>query len=203
LNLPADTPLILFVGNLVSVKGLDVLLDACGRLHAGGVSYTCLLIGAGPLRGELDSRVQHLGLRERIRFVGQVPNDQLPDWYRAATVFVLPSRSEGVPNVLLEAAACGAPFVASRVGGVPEVTHLGINQLVPPNDSQLLADALAAFLERDPSQAETGASMRNWDQAAGELIDFFQEVLASRRHQEPASRLAVDSPVGAGSAGRD
>ncbi|HEV3447060.1 MAG TPA: glycosyltransferase, partial [Gemmataceae bacterium] len=139
LGLPGGLPTLLFVGNLVAVKAIDILIEACARLSNRVAKFQCLLIGEGPLRPQLERQARRCGLAERVRFVGPVANDSLPDWYRAADVLVLPSHSEGVPNVLLEAAACGTPWVASRVGGVPEIAHLGVTRLVLPGDPDLLA----------------------------------------------------------------
>jgi len=123
---------VLFIGNLVEVKGIDVLFEACHRLRQGGFDFELDLIGQGPLRETLEKQVRRLGM-SHFRFRGALPQAELPDWYRAADVFVLPSRSEGVPNVLLEAMACRTPFVASRVGGIPEVAVPEVGRLVPPN----------------------------------------------------------------------
>jgi len=90
-------------------------------------------------------------LNDHVKLLGAKAHNELPDWYRAADVFVLPSRSEGLPNVLLEASACGTPFVASNVGGIPEIAHLGASKLVQPNDAQSLASAISDFLKNKPS----------------------------------------------------
>jgi glycosyltransferase involved in cell wall biosynthesis len=168
LGLDRADPVVLFVGNLVPVKGLDVLIGACARLASWGVHFTCLLIGQGPLRRSLGRRIARLGLDDRVRLMGPYPHDRLGDWYRAADLFVLPSRSEGVPVVLLEAAACGKPFVASRTGGIPEVAHLTPSLLVEPGDPDALALALRDGLAgrfpptsppaapRGPAKAESG-----------------------------------------------
>ncbi len=176
LGLSSDAAMLLFVGNLVAIKGLDVLLRAC-ELLARDFEYSCFLIGDGPLRGNLERDVARAGLTDRVRFVGPRPHAQLPDWYRAADVFVLPSRSEGVPNVLLEAAACGTPFVASRVGGIPEIAHLGESRLVPPGDVRQLAGALREFLERPaPRPARPATEQRGLAEAAQELANFLGQV---------------------------
>ena len=156
-----DAPVLLFVGNLVPVKGLDVLLRALAELKTPA---RLLLIGAGPERTTLERLAAGLGVASRVTFLGARPQDTLPDWYRAADLFVLPSRSEGVPNVLLEASACGTPWVASRVGGIPEMPGHASRRLVAPGDDNALAaaitDALAAgrpdlrTLPRPKSRAE-------------------------------------------------
>jgi glycosyltransferase involved in cell wall biosynthesis len=180
LGLPSDIPLILFVGGLRPVKAIDVLIDACARL-AGRAEFTCLIAGDGPLRLRLEQQAQALGISSRIRFLGAVANDQLPDWYRAASVFALPSHSEGVPNVLLEAAACGTPFVASRVGGIPEIAHLGTSRLVPAGDPNLLAEALAAILLEQPQSGGCALPTRTWLHTADELADYFAMIVANHR----------------------
>jgi glycosyltransferase involved in cell wall biosynthesis len=188
IDLPGNEPLLLFVGNLVPVKGLDILIEACGRLADRGAAFTCLLVGQGPLQPQIERQARRRGLEGRVRFMGSVPNDRLPDWYRAASVVVLSSHSEGVPNVLLEAAACGTPFVASRVGGIPEIAHLGPSRLVPPGDPGLLAEAVAAFFAGEAAQSvNSTVSVRSRAESAVALIGVFEQILVS--HREGTSTL--------------
>ena len=93
---------VLYVGNLLPVKGPDVLIEAAARLAAGGAAFDLHVIGRGPLRESLERRAAEAGLAGRVHFHGPMPHDRLPDWFRAADLLVLPSRSEGVPNVLRE-----------------------------------------------------------------------------------------------------
>jgi glycosyltransferase involved in cell wall biosynthesis len=170
----------LFVGRLVPVKGLDVLLDACAELARSGGRFRLCLVGDGPLRGSLEQRAGRLGLGGKVQFCGPRPHGQLPDWFRAADLFVLPSRSEGLPSVLLEATACGTPFVASRVGGIPEVAGPEGSRLVPPGDAGLLAVALADSLRggRGPARGQT--PVRGWAQSAADLDSVFEEAVRDR-----------------------
>ncbi|MDB5309376.1 MAG: family glycosyltransferase [Gemmataceae bacterium] len=178
LALPLDAPMILFVGNLVPVKGIEVLLDACSLLARRGAKFTANLIGQGPLKGALEAQVQRLGLGAHVRLRGGLPHHQLGDWFRAATVFALPSYSEGVPSVLLEAAACGTPFAASRVGGIPEIAHLAPSRLVSPGDPAALADALASsFAARETPPPR--AALTSWAESAAALARALESV-ASR-----------------------
>jgi glycosyltransferase involved in cell wall biosynthesis len=135
-------PLILFVGNLLPVKGPDLLVDALARI--AGERFRCVCIGQGPMAGKLTSQIAARGLSSRISLIGPRPQSELVRWYRAADLFVLPSRSEGVPNVLLEAAACGTPYVATSVGGIPEISDPAA--LVRPNDALALAEHIRVFL---------------------------------------------------------
>jgi peptidoglycan/xylan/chitin deacetylase (PgdA/CDA1 family) len=129
LGLAAEGRVLLWVGRMVPVKGLDVLLEACTLLRARGVEFRLYLVGDGPQRPALEAASAARGLTGMITFAGAVAHDRLPDWYRAADLFVLPSHSEGVPNVLREALACGTPFVASQVGGIPELAASGANSV--------------------------------------------------------------------------
>ncbi len=150
LGLPGDRHIALWVGRMEPVKGLDVLLDAWGRLAATAPRPLLVLVGDGGERAALERRARAFG--DSVRFVGPMPHDALPDWYRAADCVVLPSRSEGMPNVLLESLACGTPFVASDVGSVAELLEPS-SAVVPAGDAAALAAALdrqfaAAPLER-------------------------------------------------------
>lgn len=150
LGLPAGDPVVLFVGNLIPTKGVDLLLTAAATLAADGRLVRVLVVGQGPSRGTLEQQAAALGLTDRVRFTGAVAQSSLPDYYRAADVFALPSYSEGVPNVLLEAGACGIPWVATAVGGIPEITDRGAAILIPPGDAGALAAALRTAIESPP-----------------------------------------------------
>lgn len=178
LGLSDDVPLLLCVANLFRVKGLDVLISACAELAKGGLPFQCVLVGEGPLRAQLQRQIQSFGPGAQVRLVGSAAHGTLPDWYRAASVVVVPSRSEGVPSVLLEAIACGARFVATNVGGVAEIAHFGHGRLVPPEDPVALATALRAALEAAPREKPVTAYQRSHRDAARELADVFASVLA-------------------------
>lgn len=172
-------PLILYVGNLVPVKGLDILIDACGMLHRDGARFRCCLVGQGPLESRLRRKAARLGLQERIALLGPRPHTELPDWYQAATVFVLPSYSEGVPNVLLEAAACGTPFIASRVGGISEIAHGDRDQLIPPGDARALAEAMRqALLASGRAVVPPVPRAQSWADSAEQLTQLFESLVA-------------------------
>lgn len=186
LGLDPDRPMLLFIGNLLPVKGVDQLVEACGRLAGSGLDFTGHLIGQGPLRDQVAWQINRLGLEDRVKLLGSRPHEQIPDWFRAADLFVLPSHSEGVPVVLLEAAACGTPFVASRVGGIPEITHLVPSRLVPPLDVPALSEAIHDGLAgRFHPPVGGPASLRGHAEAVAEIVDLFEDVLRGRR--EPAA----------------
>jgi glycosyltransferase involved in cell wall biosynthesis len=169
-----NDPLLLFVGNLVPVKAVDVLLEACALLARGGRAFRLFIIGQGPLRNALEQQAAKLGIAERVRFLGGRLQTELADWYRAADLFVLPSLSEGVPNVLLETSACGTAWVASNVGGIPEIVRLGKGRLVPPSVPAALADAIVESLKESASPG--GAGPRSREESVAELEAFIQDV---------------------------
>ena len=148
LGLPPDAFVIVGAGRLSPEKGFDVLISALPRVVADVPIVLLVLVGDGPARIELDARVFRSGLTPAVRLVGRVAD--VEPWLRAADVVVVPSRSEGQGLVALEAMAVGAPVVASRVGGLPEVVDDCITGLlVPPEDPDALATAISR-LAHDP-----------------------------------------------------
>jgi glycosyltransferase involved in cell wall biosynthesis len=170
---------------MVPVKGLDVLLRAVRRLKDRGAAFHLYLVGDGPLRAELEAQAAALGVSGDVSFVGGVDHDRLPDWYRAADLTVLPSRSEGVPNVLRESLACGTPFVASRVGGVHELAGGDRDGLVEPEDPAALAAALErALSDAGPARIPTSPSADLAD-AVAPLTRLFRDLTAGTAGRPP------------------
>jgi glycosyltransferase involved in cell wall biosynthesis len=169
LGLAADRHILLWVGRLVSVKGVDILLKASAALR-GRLDFHLYLIGDGPLKPTLHKQAAELRLYGTVSFLGSRPNHELPDWYRAADLTVLPSRSEGLPNVLRESLACGTSFVASRVGSIAEIAQKPWDQLVPRDDPNALADAIARALQQSPSQVRPPFQCPSWEESAEALL---------------------------------
>ncbi len=142
LGLPEQGTVLISVGRLVPVKGHCHLLHACRLLAARNVAFRCYLLGDGPLKADLQRQITQLGLDGIVELRGAQTQSQLVEWYRAADATVLPSLSEGVPNVLMESITCGTPFVASDVGGVAEIADSRHDRLVPPASPVALADAI-------------------------------------------------------------
>jgi glycosyltransferase involved in cell wall biosynthesis len=171
-------PIVLYVGNLVAVKGPDILIEAGARLSRDGIAFRFYLIGQGPLYLKLKQQISHYGLEEQVKLLGPKPLEQLPDWYRSADVFVLPSHSEGMPNVLMEAAACGTPFIASRVGGISEIANGRLGRLVPPGDPAALAEAIKQALRgRDLAVRVAGFRPLSWADSAKSLTRVLQSFI--------------------------
>ena len=166
--------LILFVGNLVPVKGVEFLIDACARLQAAGdCNWSLALVGDGELRAKLARRVAGLGISDRVFFAGSRPHEEISQWMAAADCLCLPSLSEGMPNVLIEAMATGCPVVGTEVGACREITRdFDAAVLVPPGDVDALARALHKILETPhnrKSLAEQQRGRHSWGRQASTI----------------------------------
>jgi glycosyltransferase involved in cell wall biosynthesis len=188
---------VLAVGRLVEKKGFDVLVEAVALLADRGVPVEAAIVGhPAPLEPgvgpELERAVSELGLEERVRLLGSMTQAQLFDEYRRASAFCLPCRvadsgdRDGIPNVMVEAMACGVPVVGTEVSGLPELVRSGRNGLlVPPDDPEAVADALAhlhgnpGFARALGSRAEATVRERfDGDRLARELAALFHEAAA-------------------------
>ncbi len=164
---PGEPGLIVHVGRLVEKKGGDVLLEAFAELARLRPAARLVLIGEGPLRPQLQGRAEQLGVSDRVRFTGALPHVAALAWLRRAAVVAVPSRTarngdaEGLPTVLLEAAALGRAIVASEVAGIAEAVQDEVSALLaPPDDPGRLATALARLLGDPGLAARLGAGAR-------------------------------------------
>jgi glycosyltransferase involved in cell wall biosynthesis len=163
--------IVLYVGSFSRVKNLDLLLDALDVLESQMASIHAVLIGEGNLERHLRARARHLKLR--VTFTGPQSPARIAKYLNAADTFVLPSVSEGLPNVAIEALNCGCPVVATRVGGVPELINEHNGILVPPDDTHALAGAIATALSRDWNRTSIAESCaRSWDDVARETLHW-------------------------------
>ncbi len=177
LGVAPDAPLILFAGRLAAQKGVDDLLDALDLLQHVEPRAVTLIAGDGPLRSTLEARGRGHDLvpTGRVRFLGH--RDDVPTLLATADLLVLPSRYEGMPNVVLEAMRFRKPVVATAAPGTTEVvTDGGTGVLVPVGDSRALARALRDLI-RDPARRQAlGAAGRERVEAefaARVMIDRF------------------------------
>jgi glycosyltransferase involved in cell wall biosynthesis len=188
---------VLAVGRLVEKKGFDVLVAAIGILAGRGVPVEAVIVGhQAPLEPEvrpaLEGAIAELGLHGRVQLLDPMTQAQLFDEYRRASAFCLPCRvadsgdRDGIPNVMVEAMACGIPVVGTDVSGLPELVTSGENgMLVPPEDPESVAEALAR-LHLDPELARAlgrraEATVRerfDGDRLARELATLFREATA-------------------------
>lgn len=152
-------PCILSVGRLEEKKGFPDLLMAAKDLKERGVEFRLEIIGEGSKRAELVQQSEKMGLRGRVEFLGARPNAEVVNRMRAARIFALASRQtlkgdrDGIPNVLLEAAAAGVPIVATSTGGIPElIRHEVSGMLSKPGNPDELADNIRRVLEDESLQ---------------------------------------------------
>jgi teichuronic acid biosynthesis glycosyltransferase TuaC len=186
LDLPADRPITLSVGTLGAHKGHHRVIGQLPEVIKAHPDLLHVIIGISlpgyEGRPALERQVRELGVERHVMIVGERPHDEIPFWLAAADVFCLATRSEGWPNVLLEALACGRPVVATRVGGVPEiVTDPAFGILVPPADDAALGAALREALSRswDAPAMVAHAAAHSWDRVAATVLETLRSVTAS------------------------
>jgi glycosyltransferase involved in cell wall biosynthesis len=183
---------VIAVGRLVAKKGFDTLVDACGVLQQKGVPFEAAIIGQDDKHGdEIRRRIQHQSLDAAVRLPGPVGQAELLDEYRRASALCMPCRllpndRDGIPNVLVEAMAAGAPVIATGVSGIPElVEHERNGLLVEPDDPEALAAALIRLHQDRELAARLAAAgqqtiRERFDGArhARQLAQLFEEALA-------------------------
>jgi glycosyltransferase involved in cell wall biosynthesis len=147
------SPLILAIGRLVEKKGFADLIDACALLALRGLSFRCRIVGAGPLRDELEARIDAAGLDSSVELVGPRPQAQVIQEMGQAALLAMPcivgqdGDRDGLPNVIQEAMALGTPVISTDVTGIPEVVRDGETGLqVPQHDPAALAVAIERLL---------------------------------------------------------
>jgi glycosyltransferase involved in cell wall biosynthesis len=178
---------LLYVGRLEKHKGLDVLLPALAKVTSA-LKWKLRLVGDGPEWPAIAAHAARFALIDRVELCGWQGWNTLPEMYRNADIFVLPSHTDDMPAALLEAMATGLPVVATRVAGAGEaVLHDETGLLTPPSDSDALADALTAMMA-DPTRWETlgrkgRARVENyysWKNVAEKWIDVIEQVIAAK-----------------------
>jgi glycosyltransferase involved in cell wall biosynthesis/SAM-dependent methyltransferase len=191
LDLPAGGPLLVTVRNLVPRMGLDDLIRAMAKVSAAFPEAMLLIGGDGPLRGDLERLAEAAGVAARIRFLGYVPEERLPDVLGAADLFVLPSRMlEGFGLVTVEALACGTPVVGTPVGATPELLGpLGAGLLLAGVGPAPLSEGILARLRADAADPAAAAALRracrehaltyDWERAV-EALESLARDLAPR-----------------------
>ncbi|UCD05176.1 MAG: glycosyltransferase family 4 protein [candidate division WOR-3 bacterium] len=179
---------ILFVGRLVTRKGVKYLIEAFHKVHRS-ISHDLVIVGGGPERGRLEKLAADLDLKHRVRFAGVISDDALNQYYASCSFLVLPAivdekgDTEGLGVVLLEAMSCGKPVIASNVGGITDIVVDRKNGfLVPPAEPEALAAAIKRMAkDRKLRKALGRAALKtvdekfNWDKIVGDLIRLYHD----------------------------
>lgn len=184
LNLPLDKNIVLFVGSLRSIKGVDYLIEAAKDFV--DTNTELYMVGRDDgLKKSLMKTAQELKINDFVKFIGPVNHEDIPVWISASDILVLPSLSEGRPNVVLEALACEVPVVATDVGGIPELMINGeTGYLVPAKNSTELSKKVNKLLEDENLRKKMGKLGRmsiiqrglTWEAHARKTVDIYYEL---------------------------
>jgi D-inositol-3-phosphate glycosyltransferase len=215
IGIPADSKMLLFVGRIEPLKGVDTLIETIALLRRSGALQgpnDCLVVIGGEtdvspqnLSDEmlrLQALREHYGLSDFVAFLGRRSQDTLPYYYSAAEAVVVPSHYESFGMVALEAMACGTPVVASQVGGLAFlVKDQETGFTVPVDDPESLALHLRKLIE-DPElrrrlgrQAAEFARGYAWEKIAAQIVKVYEEVLAAHRAGMPVAGPEKEAPA--------
>jgi glycosyltransferase involved in cell wall biosynthesis len=179
LGLPRGEKIILFVGQIIEVKGVNYLVEAVTRFRKeASFPFKLIIIGEGHLKNLYKQKVSDLNLSNEILFLEEKSRAEIPYWYGACDAFCLPSIREGCPAVILEALASGRPVAASRVGGIPELINKENGILFDAGNVNDLTVALKATLEKkwDAQEIRDTISGLSWADVAGKYLTVFNQV---------------------------
>ena len=196
LGLPASAPVLLWVGRLEKLKGVDILISAVAQLDER--DFTLLIVGgderAAELKEELQAQAEAAGVAANIRFEGAVAHDDLPAYYSAADVCVVPSYYESFGLVAVESMACGTPVVASRVGGLVSTVIDGVTgYLIPWRCPEPFAEKLEVLLNnrelRGNFSRAAQRSMQSfaWGRVGREMAELYEGVVTTYRAKGASS----------------
>lgn len=184
-EVPQDARVLLYVGNFLPVKNPLMLVKAfeklCARPENSNVHL--VVVGKGPLQAEVQAAAAKAGLADRLHLTGPLPSAKVAEWMQAADVFCMTSRNEGLPNVILEAQACGLPVVATAVGSIPElVDEPWKGGLARSEDIDgWVAEASRVLSEpMDKLRIATLGATRTWEAAAGRYFEVLQGAVQGR-----------------------
>jgi glycosyltransferase involved in cell wall biosynthesis len=161
LGIPSDTAVLLAAGRLSPEKGHFDLIEAVAHLRSNAPRkrFRLLIAGDGPERMRLENRVRQLGIVDFVMLIGH--QQDLRPYYTMADIMILPSHSEGSPNVLLESMAAGLPAVATNVGGIPEIARDGQTALlVEKSDIDAMSHAIARLLSEPELRVQLGENAK-------------------------------------------
>ncbi|MBA6294077.1 glycosyltransferase [Colwellia sp. MB3u-70] len=172
---PNNHNYILYVGNLKKEKGVIELLNGFAAISAKYPTLKLLYAGPGNLSSQIASQAKNMAISDKVTLLGGVDHDQLPGLINQARLLALPSYNEGVPNVVLEAMACGTPVLATNVGGIPEVVNENIcGKIISAQSDSAVAEGLDYILARywDRESIKLHSQQFSWENNKKQLISL-------------------------------
>jgi glycosyltransferase involved in cell wall biosynthesis len=192
------------VGRLSEQKGQLLLVEAAAKLKEEGYDFQLVIVGDGPLRDAIETRVNQLGLQGGVRVTGFLSNHEVRAEFLAARALVLPSFAEGLPVVIMEAFALGRPVISTFIAGIPELVEPGISGwLVPPGAVAPLARAMAEALTADPAElermgragAQRVAQQHKISTEARKLSDLFRYAASNSHPHSLSTQVRTPDPT--------
>jgi len=176
---------LLFVGSLLKQKGIFDLVEAFNQTYKKYKNLRLIFVGKGFAYSEIVNKLNELQFKNKIYIVGEKSHNKIPDWLNASDIFVFPSHSEGLPNVVIEAMACGKPVIATKVGGIPEAVQDGKSGiLIEKGDIKALSNAINYLIRNKQIRISMGNKGRKiveekftWNKSSKILRKIYDEVL--------------------------
>lgn len=186
LGLPQNRKIIFSLGNLIERKGFKYLINAIHILNRNDMNLLCYVGGSGESMDELKDIVNKLNLNQHIKFLGFVPEEEISLWINSSDLVVLPSLSEGVPIVMLEALNCGKPFIGTDVGGIPDIIisdDYGL--LAKPADAEDLAQKIQLAMNKkwDKEKIISYSRKFSFDNISENLMSIYKKHIGNRIDQ--------------------
>ncbi len=192
LDLPLDKTIALYAGYLTKRKGIFDLVEAIYRVQKQCPDILLVICGAGPEEAALRRLIREKGIEDMVRMVGEVEPERMNKWMQASDLFVLASHTEGMPNVVTEAMACGLPVVATAVGGLPgAIGDCDGAILVPPENVDDLKEAIVKVINDNQLRASMRIAARNRaeEQFGGRrnarlILDYLRKIVEEKKAKQ-------------------